>query len=144
MYFRNYWNLKNVVRYMSKTSRFSWPFDKQPGKSAEALFKSASKYLYHIHWSLPSQLSWKKSLFFTCQIMGLLVNILTADEKYPVLTRDNLTIPIRMQLSQKRKTFSKFFAIFSKFILNFQYFQKKDDPHRFCNFEITESKNVVR
>ena len=93
---------------------------------------------------MPSQLSWKKSLFMTCQILGVLVNILAADEKYPVLTRDNLTIPIQMPLSQKRKTFSEFFAEFLKSRINFNYFGKKDDPHRFCISEITASENVVR
>ena len=63
-------------------------------------------------------MSWKKSLFLTCQILGLLVNTLAADEKYPVLNRDNLTIPIQIQLSQKRKAFAQFFATFLKYILN--------------------------
>ena len=102
---------------MSKKSRFRGCFDKQYGKRAQALLKSASQHLYHIHWSLPSQLSWKKSLFLTCQILGLLLNTLAADEKYPVLNRDNLAIPIQMQLSQKQKTFSRFFAAFLKFRL---------------------------
>ena len=129
---------------MSKKSRLSGPFGKQHGKLPEPLLKSAWDYLYHIHWPLPSQLSWKKSLFLTCQILELLVNTLAADEKYPVLNRDNLTIPIQMQLSQKQKTFSEFFAAFLKSRLNFKYFLKKDDPPRFCIFEITDSENVVR
>ena len=49
------------------------------------------------------QWSWKKSLCITCKILGLLVNKLAADDKYPVLHRDTLTIPIQMQLSQKQK-----------------------------------------
>ena len=110
----------------------------------EPLLKSALHYLYHSHWSLPSLLSRKKSLLLTCQILGLPVNTLAADEKYPVLNRDNLTIPIQMQLSQKQKTFSEFFAAFLKSRLNFKYFLKKDDPPRFCIFEITDSENVVR
>ena len=129
---------------MSKKSRFRGCFDKQYGKRAQALLKSASQHLYHIHRSLPRKLSWKKSLLLTCQILGLLVNTLAADEKNPVLNRDNLTIPIQMQLSQKKKTFSKFFARFLKSKINFKYFQKKDDPHRFCICEITDSENVVR
>ena len=129
---------------MSKKSRFRGCFDKQYGKRAQALLKSASQHLYHIHRSLPRKLSWKKSLLLTCQILGLLVNTLAADEKYPVLNRDNLTIPIQMQLSQKQKTFSEFFAAFLKSRLNFKYFLKKDDPPRFCIFEITDSENVVR
>ena len=129
---------------MSKKSCFRGPFDKQHGKRAEALWKSASQHLYHIHWSLPSQFSSKTSLFLTCQISGLLVKILAADEKYILLKRGNLTIPIQMQLSQKQKTFSQFFAAFLKFSLNFKYFEKKHDPHRFFFSEITDSGNLIR
>ena len=31
-----------------------------------------------------------------------------------------------------------------KFRSNFEHFDEKDDPHRFCIFEITDSENVVR
>ena len=129
---------------MSKKSCFRRPFDKQRRKPAQALLKYAPKHLYHIHRSMPSKLSWKNSLLLTCKILGLLVNTLATDEKYPVLNRDNLTIPIQMQLSQKQKTFSQFFAAFLKSTLNFKHFESKDDPHRFCIFEVTDSENVVR
>ena len=96
---------ENVVRKMSKKSFFRGPFDKQHGKRSQALFKSVSQHLYHIHWSLLSNLSWKKFVFLTCQILGYLVNTLATDEKYPVLNRDNLTIPIQMLLYRKQKAF---------------------------------------
>ena len=48
-----------------------------------------------------------------------------------------------MQLSKKKNTFSQFFATFLKFKLSFKYFEKKDDPHRFSIFEITDSENVT-
>ena len=99
---------------MSKKSRFRRPFHKQHGKRAEALFKSASVHLYPIDWSLKSQLNLKSSLLLTCQISGELVKTLTADEKYPLLKRDNLTVPIQMQLFKKEKTFSLYFAAFLK------------------------------
>ena len=54
---------------------------------------------------------------------------MTADDKYSLLNRDNLKQPIRKQLSQKEKRFSQFFLKFSKSTLNFEHFQKKDDPH---------------
>ena len=108
---------------MSKKSCFRGPFDKQHGKRAQALLKSASQHLYHIHRSLPRKLSWKKSLLLTCQILGLLVNTLATDEKYPVPNRENLTIPIQMQLSQKQKPFCKAFAAFLKSELNFEIFE---------------------
>ena len=44
----------------------------------------------------------------------MLVNTLAADEKYPILNRDNLTIPVQMQVSWKEKTFSHFLAAFLK------------------------------
>ena len=111
---------------MSKKSHFRGCFDKENVKRAQTRFKSASRHLYHIHQSLPSQFSWKKAFLLTCQILGLLVNTLAADEKYPVLNRDNLTIPIQMQLSQKHKTFAQFLAEFFKFISNFKIFEMKN------------------
>ena len=128
---------------MSKKSRFRGLLNKPHGKRAEPLLKSAWQHVYHIHWSLPSELSWKKSLFFNCQILGLLANTLAADEKCPVLNRHNLTIPIQMELSEKHKTFCQFFTAFMKSRWNFEYFEKKDDAHRFCNFKITDSEYVI-
>ena len=59
----------------------------------------------------------------------MFVNTLTADDKYSLLNRDSLTQQIRTQLSQKQKSFSEFFLAFSKFTLNFEDFEKRDDPH---------------
>ena len=58
----------------------------------------------------------------------MFVNTLTADDKYSPLNRDNLTQPIRTKLSQKQEAFAPFFLAFSKSTLNFEHFQKKDDP----------------
>ena len=54
---------------------------------------------------------------------------MSADDKYSLLKRDNLTQPIRTQLSQKQKPFYQFLLAFSKYALNLEHFQKKDDPH---------------
>ena len=129
---------------MSKKSRFWGLFYKQHRKRAQALSKSVSQNLYQIHWSLSNQLSWQKSLLLTCQILGLLVNTLPTNEKYHLVKRDNLTVPIQMELRQKHKTFSQFFTAFLKCSWNFEHFDKKDDAYRFCNFEITDTENVVR
>ena len=129
---------------MSNKSHFRGPFDKEHGKRAQALLKYASQVLHEIHWPLSTQLSWKKSLLFTWKILGRLVNTLATDEKYPVLNRENWTILIQMELSQKQMTFSQFFAAFFKSKLNFEYFDKKYDPHSFCISEITDCENVVR
>ena len=65
---------------------------------------------------------------------------MTADDKYSLLNRDNLTQPIRTQLSQKQNSFSEFFLAFSKSTLTSEHFQTKDDPHsRFISY-ITNSE----
>ena len=48
-----------------------------------------------------------------------------------------------MILSQKQ-TFSEFVSAFLKSRLNFEHFDKKNKPHRFCISEITDSQSLVR
>ena len=79
---------------MSKKSRSRGCIDKQYGKRAQTMLKYSFKHLDHIHWSLATKLRSKKSLLLTSQILGLLLNTLAAHEVYPVLNRDNITIPI--------------------------------------------------
>ena len=54
---------------------------------------------------------------------------MTADDKYSLLNRDNLTQPIPKGLSEKQKAFLIFFLAFSKSTLNFEHFQTKDHAH---------------
>ena len=75
-----------------------------------------------------------------CKFLRLLVKTLTDDDKYSLLYRENLTQPIQILLSQKRKTFSQFFSAFLKSTFNFAHFQKKDDSHSRCIFQITVSE----
>ena len=75
-----------------------------------------------------------------CQILGLFVNTLTDDGKYSLLYRDNLTQQIQILLSQKAKTFSQPFSQILKPTLNFENFQKKDDPHSRCSSQMTVSE----
>ena len=72
------------------------------------------------------------------------VKTLTADEKYLVLKRGNLTIPIQMELSEKQNFFSQFFDAFLKSRLHFKCLELKDDLHTFRTSDITDSENVVR
>ena len=72
-----------------------------------------------------------------CKILGLLVNTVTDDDKYSLLYRDNLLQQIQILLSQKPKTFSRLSYEILKPTLNFEHFQKKDDPHSRCSLQIT-------
>ena len=65
---------------------------------------------------------------------------MNGDGKYSLFNRDNLTQPIEMQFSRKRKTFSEFFSAFLKSSFNFKRFQKKDDSHSLGVSKITESE----
>ena len=109
---------------MSKKSLFRGCFEKQYGKLVKTLLKPASKNLSYSLITAKS-IELKKSLLLTCKILGLLVNTLACDKKYPVLNRDNLTMPIQMELSQKQKKFSRFFAAFLKSSWNFERSEKK-------------------
>ena len=64
------------------------------------------------------------------EILGVFVNTLTADGKYPLQYCQNLQLPIEMQLSEKLKTFSEFFVPFLESTSNFKRFERNDDSHR--------------
>ena len=68
-----------------------------------------------------------------CKFLRPLVKTLTDDEKYSVLYRENLTQQIQILLSQKPKPFSVLSSKILKSTLNFEHFQKKDDPHKRCS-----------
>ena len=51
---------------------------------------------------------------------------MTADGKYSLPNRDNLTQPIPTRLSQKQKAFFQFFLVFPESTFNFKNLQKKD------------------
>ena len=75
----------------------------------------------------------------------MFVNILTGDDKYSLLNRDNLKQPIQMQLSQKQRAFCHVFFAYLKSTLIFKNFQKKKDVLIADVFPILETpKNVVR
>ena len=131
---------KNVVTSVSKKSRFNGSFGKQRGKRDQTLLKFACQYHYHIYWSLWRQLTCKKSLLVTCKISRLFPNTLSADGKYSLLNRHNLTQSIQMQLSRKQKTFSEFFSAFLKSSLNFEHLLKKADPYCWCISEIVDTE----
>ena len=42
---------ENVVRYMSKKSRFKGPFDRKDGKRIQTLLRSGQQHCYHMHLS---------------------------------------------------------------------------------------------
>ena len=63
------------------------------------------------------------------EILGLYVNTLTANAKYPIQDCENMQLPIQIQISGKRKIFYRFFVPFLESTSNFQHFDNRDDWH---------------
>ena len=118
-------------------SRFRLPLEKEYGQRVSTLFKSEQQHLRHIYCSTGRQFSGKNSLLMIWKSLRLFVNTTSAVDKCSLPNRDNSMQPIHMQLSQKLKTFSEFFKVFSKSRLSFQYFQKNDDAHSLLISEAT-------
>ena len=75
-----------------------------------------------------------------CKILRLFVNILTGDDKYSLLNSDNF-YGINSD-AIKQKTFSHFVSTFLQIRLNFNNFEKKDDPDSSCISEIRDCENT--
>ena len=56
------------------------------------------------------------------EIIGVLVNTLTAEGKYSIEDWENLPLPIYFQLSEKQKTFSEVSVSFLEYTWNFKQF----------------------
>ena len=76
--------------------------------------------------------------------LTLFVNTLTADDKYYLLSRDNLMQPNQMHLSQKQDTFSEFVWTFSDSTPNFEHLLKKMTFIAYVFLELRTPKHVVR
>ena len=79
-----------------------------------------------------------------CKMLGVFVNPLTDDYKNSPHNRDNLTQPIEILLSKKQKTFFVLLSAILKSTLNFDHFQKRDDPHSRYISQITSPKKAIR
>ena len=75
------------------------------------------------------------------ELLGQFVNTLTADYKYSLRNKENLSQQVPMQTSLKLKTCYQFFIAFVKSTLNLEYFEKKDQSH---SLSITEIINCER
>ena len=67
----------------------------------------------------------------------MFVNRFTANDKYSLLNREYLTQPMQIQLSQKQKSFPKYFSQGPKSNLNFAHFLKIDDKN-----SVNDMKNL--
>ena len=71
----------------------------------------------------------KKLYLIRSEILGLLVNTLTANYEYYRSNSENLTLPTQIKLSIKREIFCGIFFAVLESTLNFQC-SEKNAPHR--------------
>ena len=76
-------------------------------------------------------------------MLGFFVNTMTADDKYFLRIRDNLTQPIGMQLPKKQKTFYLHFLAFLKSRLIFELFQKNMTLMAYVFSKLQAANDVV-
>ena len=79
----------------------------------------------------------------TWEILRLFVNTFTADDKYSLLNRGNLTQHIQLLLSQKEEDFCQLFCAFFKSTLDFEYFRKKVNLLIYLFPKLRTRKDVV-
>ena len=70
------------------------------------------------------------------EVLGQIVNTLTADSKHSRQNRENLSQQVPVQTSMKLKSCSRFLIAFVKSTLNLEYFERKDQCQRLSILEI--------
>ena len=86
----------------------------------------------------------EKPLSVIHKILRLPVNTLTGDEKHYLLTRENLTQTIQIQLSQKQKLFFNFFFHFQNLYSTLNIRVKNMTLISDVFLEILALKNIVK
>ena len=147
----HYWNLHQISNILKKTmmgmanvfsklrtvEKFVTPLckkrhlgtrlDSRHVKVCEILAKSTWECFYHVFSLIWGKLIWKISPLLLRKSYEVFVNTLTADGNFLIQYCGNLQLPIQMQVSEKRKTFSELFVQFLESTSNFKHFGKRDD-----------------
>ena len=104
--------VKIFLTPLSKKRCFRTRFDSQHVKASQILAKAQWEHLGAAFSSLFWKLIWKMSPLVLGEILGVFLNTLTANGKYPVQYCENLQLPSQVQLSDNWKNFLNFFCYF--------------------------------
>ena len=85
-------------------------------------------------------MKWREYALFKFEILGLIVNRLTADDKYSRRNIQNLTQELQTAISQKQKTFSRIFITYLKSITNSEAFAKMVESASLSICEIIDAE----
>ena len=117
-------NLKDFVRQHSKKRTFRSSFESQHVKGSQTLVRSASENFSFILSSLWGDMIWKPSLLVKFEILGVFVNTLTADAKYPVWEARISSSLFKCNYVKNENFFLLFFPLMES-TSNFKHFGKK-------------------
>ena len=121
--------VENFVTLLSKKRPLWTPLKSEHAKVSGIVAKSHWERFYHVFslfWgkvdleNVSPRVRWNVRVF---------VSTLTVDGMSPVQYCENLQLPIQMQVSEKRKTFSQFFVPYLDSTSSFTHFEKNDDGH---------------
>ena len=84
-------------------------------------------------------MKWRKSALFKFEILGFIVNRLTADDKYSRRNIQNLTQELQTAISHQQKTFSGIFITYLKSITNSEDLAKKVESASLSISQINEA-----
>ena len=122
----------------------SWKlFGSERVNECQKQLKSGEKDFYLIFSSFCAKLNYKKLFLIRSEILGLLVNTMTANYEYSRSNRENLPSPIYMQLSKNPKIFCCIFLASLQCTLNFQCFGGKMSLISQVFLELLLSKDVT-
>ena len=128
---------------MSKKSSFRRPFEKQHCKRSQTLLNlQGSTFIIFID---QCKGNWVEKNYFLVvfKVLRLFVNSLTADDRYSLVERENLTKTIQIYLSKKQKKCQVFLQFWNlDQILNI--LKKKMTLIVYIFRKIRTAKNVVR
>ena len=88
-------------------------------------------------------MSHKKLFLIRSEALGLLVKRLSANYEYSRSNRENLPLPIQMELSENPSIFWCIFFVFLEHTLNFQCSEKNNEPHRSSISEVIVSERCA-
>ena len=91
--------VKYLVKPLSRKIPFRTSFNSQRVFGCQTLVKSAWEQFFHTFWSLSVGIICKISPLLNFERLGVFVNTLTADDKYPLWDCGNFHFPIEMELS---------------------------------------------
>ena len=150
----HFWNLNEILNILKKKmGLIADVFPKCISEHPSIVSRlKGPKHCWNLHdipftflfWSLREKLSGKTSLLVIVEILGHFAETLTADNKYSVHNRENVSQPIQMQFSKKTNIFWQILLHIWHLhkILNILKKKKKDEPHSLCIFETIDSERL--